>query len=39
MLDMKFVRENPEKVIEAVHKRNGELNLDEFLALEKNAVN
>ena len=32
MLDMKFVRENPEKVIEAVHKRNGELNLDEFLA-------
>ena len=27
MLDMKFVRENPEKVIEAVHKRNGELNL------------
>ena len=35
MLDMKFVRENPEKVIEAVHKRNGELNLDEFLALEK----
>ena len=25
MLDMKFVRENPEKVIEAVHKRNGEL--------------
>jgi len=35
MLDMKFVRENPEKVIEAVRKRNGELNLDEFLALEK----
>ena len=35
MLDMKFVRENPEKVIEAVHKRNGELNLDEFLALDK----
>ena len=28
MLDMKFVRENPEKVIEAVHNRNGELNLE-----------
>ena len=35
MLDMKFVRENPEKVMEAVHNRNGELNLDEFLALDK----
>ena len=35
MLDMKFVRDNPEKVIEAVRKRNGELNLDEFLALDK----
>ena len=35
MLDMKFVRENPEEVIEAVHNRNGELNLDEFLALDK----
>ena len=35
MLDMKFVRDNPEKVIEAVAKRNGELNLDEFLALDK----
>lgn len=35
MLDMKFVRDNPEKVIEAVHNRNGELNLDEFLALDK----
>ena len=35
MLDMKFVRENPEKVIEAVKKRNGTLNLDEFLALDK----
>ena len=33
MLDMKFVRDNPEKVMEAVRKRNGELNLDEFLAL------
>lgn len=35
MLDMKFVRDNPELVIEAVKKRNGELNLDEFLALDK----
>ena len=35
MLDMKFVRDNPEIVIEAVRKRNGELNLDEFLALDK----
>ena len=35
MLDMKFVRDNPEKVIEAVRKRNGELNLDEFLALDR----
>ncbi len=35
MLDMKFVRENPEKVIEAVRNRNGDLNLDEFLALDK----
>ncbi|MBQ2343778.1 MAG: serine--tRNA ligase [Acidaminococcaceae bacterium] len=35
MLDMKFVRDNPEKVMEAVRKRNGELNLDEFLALDK----
>jgi len=35
MLDMKFVRDNPEKVIEAVKKRNGTLNLDEFLALDK----
>lgn len=35
MLDMKFVRDNPEVVIEAVRKRNGELNLDEFLALDK----
>jgi seryl-tRNA synthetase len=35
MLDMKFVRENPEKVIEAVKKRNGTLNLDEFLSLDK----
>ncbi len=35
MLDMKLVRENPEKVIEAVRKRNSDLNLDEFLAIEK----
>ena len=35
MLDMKFVRDNPEKVIAAVKKRNGNLNLDEFLVLDK----
>ena len=35
MLDMKFVRENPELVVEAVKKRNGNLDLTEFLALDK----
>ncbi|MBQ0066866.1 MAG: serine--tRNA ligase [Phascolarctobacterium sp.] len=35
MLDMKFVRDNPELVIEAVKKRNGSLDLTEFLALDK----
>ena len=35
MLDMKFVRENPEKVVEAVQKRFGQLDLTEFLALEQ----
>ena len=38
MLDMKFVRENPEKVIEAVHNRNGELNLVEVLKNERNTA-
>jgi len=35
MLDMKFVRENPELVVEAVKKRNGNLDLTEFLQLDK----
>ncbi len=35
MLDMKFVRENPEKVQEALKKRNNPLTLDGFLKLEK----
>ena len=35
MLDMKFVRENPELVMDARRKRNANVNLDEFLELEK----
>ena len=35
MLDMKFVRENPDVVVEAVKKRNGNLDLTEFLELDK----
>lgn len=35
MLDMKFVRENPDKVIAAMKTRNMDLSLDEFLNLEK----
>lgn len=35
MLDMKFVRENPELVMDAMRKRNADVNLDEFLELEK----
>lgn len=35
MLDSKFVRENPEKVIQALKNRGLDLSLDEFLALEK----
>lgn len=35
MLDMKFVRENPEKVQEALKNRGNSLDLGEFLALEK----
>ena len=35
MLDMKFVRENPELVMDATRKRNANVNLDEFLELEK----
>ena len=35
MLDMQFVRENPELVMDAMRKRNANVNLDEFLELEK----
>ena len=35
MLDMKFVRENPGLVMDAMRKRNANVNLDEFLELEK----
>lgn len=35
MLDTKFVRENPELVMDAMRKRNANVNLDEFLELEK----
>ena len=35
MLDMKFVREKPELVMDAMRKRNANVNLDEFLELEK----
>ena len=35
MLDIKFVRENPEKIIASLKKRGYELNFDNFLTLEK----
>ena len=35
MLDMKFVRENPEAVLAGLQKRGSALTLDDFLALEK----
>ena len=35
MLDMKFVRENPELVTEAIKKRFGNIDLTEFLELDK----
>ncbi|MEG0797242.1 MAG: serine--tRNA ligase [Acidaminococcaceae bacterium] len=35
MLDMKFVRENPELVEQAMRNRQMDMNLDEFLAVEK----
>lgn len=39
MLDMKFVRENPELVMDAMRKRNANVNLDEFWNWKRNAVN
>lgn len=35
MLDIKLLRSNPEKVIEALSRRGGKYNLDEFLAIDK----
>ncbi|MFZ7102998.1 MAG: serine--tRNA ligase [Peptococcaceae bacterium] len=35
MLDIKFVRENPQVVAEAMKKRGAEVKLDEFLALDE----
>ncbi len=35
MLDLKFVRSNPDAVKEALEKRGAKVNLDEFLALEE----
>ncbi len=35
MLDIKFVRANPDKVIDALQKRGYEINFDEFLSLEQ----
>ena len=37
MLDMKFVRENVDKVVQAMKNRNMDRNLDDFVELEKNA--
>lgn len=34
MLDMKFVRSNPQAVIEALAKRGGKISLDAFLSLD-----
>ncbi|MDD4600162.1 Serine--tRNA ligase [bioreactor metagenome] len=39
MLDIKFVRENPEKVQQALQNRGAAMNLDEFLRLEKERRN
>lgn len=36
---MKFVRENPELVMDAMRKRNANVNLDEFWNWKRNAVN
>lgn len=35
MLDMKFVRENVDKVVQAMKNRNMDRNLDDFVELEK----
>ena len=35
MLDLNFIRENPQKVKEACEKKNVDINVDEVLALDK----
>lgn len=35
MLDIKFVRDNPELVLENLRKRHNPMNLDRFMELEK----
>lgn len=35
MLDMKFVRENPELVMDAMRKRNANVNLDRIFGIGK----
>ena len=35
MLDMKFIRTNPDAVAEALKKRNAQISLDKFLELDK----
>lgn len=35
MLDIKFIRENPDKVVEALKNRGASVGLDEFLGLDK----
>jgi len=39
MLDIRFIRENPERVKEAIKNRNLKLNIDEFLDMDKERRN
>ncbi len=39
MLDMRFIRENPDRVKEAIKNRNLKLNIDEFLDMDKERRN
>ena len=39
MLDMKFIRTNPDAVAEALKKRNAQISLDKFLELDKQRRN
>lgn len=38
MLDIKFVRDNPELVLQNLKNRNNPMNLDRFMELEKHVV-